>query len=103
MVSRLTKARKVDKKKRKTEVSACWCQSYITDEHINFPKMPHHRGVVRCGAMPMSSPLAFEVFCLECQQDSEVRTGTARREVKPCRARGHTLTLCVPRQAFHRK
>lgn len=53
--------------KRKTEIVACWYQSYITTECINFLKMPHHRGVIRCGAVPVSSPLAFEVFCLECQ------------------------------------
>lgn len=97
LVSPLTKAKMVDKRKRKTEIQACWCWSYITDEHISFLKLPHDRGVIRCGAVPVTSPLAFDVFHLECQQDSKVRTGRAHTDGVSW-TRGHARTLSILRK-----
>ena len=99
LVSPLTKAKKVDKRKRKTEIRACWCWSYITDEHISSLKLPHHRGVIRCGAVPVPSPLAFDVFHLECQEDSEVRMGGAHTDGVSW-TRGLTRELSVLRKPF---
>ena len=99
LVSPLTKAKKVDKRKRKTEIWACWCWSYITDEHISFLKLPHHRGVIRCGAVPVPSPLAFDVFHLECQQDSKVRMGGAHTDGLSWTS-GHTRKLSILRKPF---
>ena len=103
LVSPLTKAKKTGERKRKTDIWNHWCQSYITDEHISFLKLPHHRGVIRCGAVPVPSPLAFDVFRLEYQQDSKVSTGRAHTEGTSPWTRGHTMKLSILRQAFPRK
>lgn len=93
LVSPLIKAKKVDEKKRKTEILAFWCQSYITEQCINFLKMPHHRRVIRCGAMPLPSPLAFEVFHLEHAARQHSQNGEGHTQVKPPWTRGCTMKL----------
>lgn len=63
--------------------------------------MPHHRGVIRCSAVP--SPLAFEVFRLEyaARQQSQNRESphTAEAPLGP----GPHHEAVIPETSFHTK